>query len=88
MSCPPLPAASAQSNSAAARSPTPRTRRENPDSTPIGNASHGSQREFFFAKAWYCTRGKNVMLEDAVSRTIQNHNHHQDSTIRLVSRRT
>src|SRR5438128_7890123 len=48
------------------RAPAPAE--ENPDSTPIGNASQGSQREFLTAKFGFCARGKNETLEDAARR--------------------
>jgi len=47
------------------RAPAPAE--ENPDSTPIGKASHGSQRAFFRANLGFCIRGTNVTLDDAAS---------------------
>ena len=47
------------------RAPAPAD--ENPDSTPMGNASHGSHRAFFTANRGFCTRGKNEMLDETVS---------------------
>jgi hypothetical protein len=36
---------------------------------PIGKASQGSHRAFLTANRGFCTRGKNEMLEETVSRT-------------------
>src|ERR1700687_272621 len=47
------------------RAPAPAD--ENPDSTPIGNARHGSQPELFNAKCGLRMRGTKVMLDENAS---------------------